>query len=317
MYPPLPPLSARSPPDTSSLSLQLNQQLFQQQLQQQQFEFEQRQRLSRLGESSWGMAHVAANCNLHNNAQRLMEDPALSMGFRLPDMRLRDVQPPLRSISGRMDLDSHFDIGRTMLDSSAPPLRLLRQQQGLPFSVPLQQSFNISTAPAAANFAFTDDRMLHGQRSLGQQNVDATSIKDHLRAALDAVEVPLPSMLGSVVPSSMSAISPLQGDSANTNRAQSSAAPASTVFPAIMACPTDGALMSEHQSFLRLQIHFFRAKEADINAPVRGRNRPVQFNQIGIRCRYCAHVPASQRRNGSTYFPASTLGLCVDSPCYI
>jgi hypothetical protein len=311
-YPPLPPPPARSSSDRSSQPLQLDQQLLQQQLQQQQFEFAQRQQLSRLDVSSRG---VAADRNLSfslydNNAQRSMEDSALSMGFRFPEMRLRDVQPPLPSIGGDMDLNSYLDRGQAMVERSL-------RHQGFSFPMPLQQSLSMSTEPATTNFAPTDDRTLYRQRTLDQQSAEATNINYHLHAALSAVEVPLPNMFVSVPPSTMSATSPQQREFTAGNVAHFSASPASTVFPAVMACPSDGALMSEHQSFLRLQIEFFRATDEDINAPVRGRNRPVQHNQIGIRCRHCAHVPANQRRNGSSYFPASTLGLCVDLPCCI
>jgi hypothetical protein len=80
-------------------------------------------------------------------------------------------------------------------------------------------------------------------------------------------------------------------------------------LPAILALPEDHVKLSTHQVFLRHQIEAFRASEEDISTHTRGRNKPVALGQIGIRCRHCAHVPVGKRQKGSTYFPATVLGL--------
>jgi hypothetical protein len=81
-------------------------------------------------------------------------------------------------------------------------------------------------------------------------------------------------------------------------------------LPAIFADPVqDEAALSGHQAFLRLQIEVFEATIEDVSAHVRGRNKRVELNQVGIRCRHCAHVWPSHRQKGSVYFPASILGL--------
>ena len=80
-------------------------------------------------------------------------------------------------------------------------------------------------------------------------------------------------------------------------------------FQFCLAQPDDRDVLSEHQQFLRLQIEVFEASESDVRTHVRGRNKPIVLGQVGIRCRHCAHLLPSRRQKGSTYFPASTIGL--------
>lgn len=77
----------------------------------------------------------------------------------------------------------------------------------------------------------------------------------------------------------------------------------------VLASPSDATVLSEHQSFLRLQIEAFSATADDVFTHTRGRNKRVNLGQAGIRCRHCAHVPVRDRLKGSTYYPSSTLGF--------
>ena len=80
-------------------------------------------------------------------------------------------------------------------------------------------------------------------------------------------------------------------------------------LPVILCLSDDSLKLSEHQVLLRQQIQVFRATQHDISTHTRGRNKPILINQVGIRCRHCAHLPISKRQRGSAYFPASTIGL--------
>jgi hypothetical protein len=77
--------------------------------------------------------------------------------------------------------------------------------------------------------------------------------------------------------------------------------------PHPLAHENDHLVLSQHQIFLRQQIEIFCATEADTQMRARGRNKRITIGQVGIRCRYCAHVPCRQK--GSLYYPSSTLGL--------
>jgi hypothetical protein len=79
--------------------------------------------------------------------------------------------------------------------------------------------------------------------------------------------------------------------------------------PVILALPEDNLKLSTHQVLLRHQIEAFRATEQDMSTHMRGRNKPILQNQIGIRCRHCSHLPVGRRQKGATYFPNATLGL--------
>jgi len=80
-------------------------------------------------------------------------------------------------------------------------------------------------------------------------------------------------------------------------------------LPKILERPEDPSRLSCHQIHLRKQIEAFEATDDDCNTHTRGRNKPIMLGQVGIRCRHCAHLPVAQRKKGSTYFPANTLGL--------
>jgi hypothetical protein len=79
---------------------------------------------------------------------------------------------------------------------------------------------------------------------------------------------------------------------------------------AILARPCDAASgLSNHQILLRSQIQVFQATLDDVKTHTRGRNKSIALGQVGIRCRYCAHLPAARRQKGAVYFPASVFGL--------
>jgi hypothetical protein len=80
-------------------------------------------------------------------------------------------------------------------------------------------------------------------------------------------------------------------------------------LPCILAQPEDNLKLSEHQVQLRHQIEAFQATDDDISTHTRGRNKPIVLGQVGIRCRHCSHMPVCRRKKGSTYFPATLLGL--------
>jgi hypothetical protein len=59
--------------------------------------------------------------------------------------------------------------------------------------------------------------------------------------------------------------------------------------------PSDTYQLTKFQVFLRLHIEAFAASPLD-----------VHLNQVGIRCRHCAHVPINERVRGAVYFPSTT-----------
>jgi hypothetical protein len=67
--------------------------------------------------------------------------------------------------------------------------------------------------------------------------------------------------------------------------------------------------MSKYQAWLRAQIEVYQATADDAATHTRGRNKVIQLNQVGIRCRYCTHRPVSQCEKGAVYFPTSVYGL--------
>jgi hypothetical protein len=80
-------------------------------------------------------------------------------------------------------------------------------------------------------------------------------------------------------------------------------------LPAALSRSTDGVVLSKFQVFMRLHIEAFAATSDDVSSRIRGRYKQVRLNQVGIRCRHCAHVPTSKRLKGAVYFPSSTMGF--------
>lgn len=80
-------------------------------------------------------------------------------------------------------------------------------------------------------------------------------------------------------------------------------------LPFPLALSDDVSSLSHTQVLLRLHIEVFQATENDANTHARGRNKPVNVGQVGIRCKHCKHRPIHQRQKGSTYFPNSLMGI--------
>jgi len=80
-------------------------------------------------------------------------------------------------------------------------------------------------------------------------------------------------------------------------------------LPTLLVVPMDHMQLSSHQTLLRYQIEVFQAGEEDTSTHTRGRNKPVQLGQIGIRCRHCKVLPVSRRKRGSVYFPRAVEGF--------
>lgn len=76
-----------------------------------------------------------------------------------------------------------------------------------------------------------------------------------------------------------------------------------------LSLSTDRSNLSEYQCLIREQICLFAATQADIDSSAQGRNRPIVLQQVGIRCRHCASLPASRRSRGAVYYPAKLSGL--------
>jgi hypothetical protein len=80
-------------------------------------------------------------------------------------------------------------------------------------------------------------------------------------------------------------------------------------LPQILSSRSDVIQLTKFQVFLRLHIEAFAASPIDVAVRTRGRNKAVVLNQVGIRCRHCAHVPINERVRGSVYFPSTTMGF--------
>lgn len=75
---------------------------------------------------------------------------------------------------------------------------------------------------------------------------------------------------------------------------------------ALLAQPQDkDRLKSPLHTFVRKQIEVFAATESDLNQPAPGRKRPIQLQQIGLRCIHCKNIPSRERVKRAVAYPSS------------
>jgi len=77
-----------------------------------------------------------------------------------------------------------------------------------------------------------------------------------------------------------------------------------------LGLPEDKYWLSELQVYLRSNFaEAFGATEADIAAPMHGRNKPIALGQVGIRCMHCRNDPPSERGQQATSYPSLISGI--------
>jgi len=77
----------------------------------------------------------------------------------------------------------------------------------------------------------------------------------------------------------------------------------------IMAMKCDRDYLSEYQCLVREQIEIFEACKEEVESRDRGRNSAIVLGQVGIRCKYCARLPARLRPRGASYYTSTLSGL--------
>ena len=77
-----------------------------------------------------------------------------------------------------------------------------------------------------------------------------------------------------------------------------------------LGLPEDKFWLSELQVYLRCNFaEAFGATEADIAAPMHGRNKPIALGQVGIRCKHCRNDPPTERGQQATSYPSLISGI--------
>ena len=71
-----------------------------------------------------------------------------------------------------------------------------------------------------------------------------------------------------------------------------------------LSMPDDFHWLSEYLCFMRAQcLEVFEATQADVTS--RKKSKKVRKGQVGIRCRFCAHISYERRVGRSSSFPSS------------
>jgi hypothetical protein len=83
-------------------------------------------------------------------------------------------------------------------------------------------------------------------------------------------------------------------------------------IPVQMALPDDKYWLSDIQCYVRQHCtELFAATTTDaISRKCTGRSRGVDVGQVGVRCRFCCHLPMPSRAPNAVSFPTRVSGLC-------
>eukprot|EP00536_Pseudo-nitzschia_multiseries_P014022 jgi/Psemu1/213554/e_gw1.648.3.1 len=71
----------------------------------------------------------------------------------------------------------------------------------------------------------------------------------------------------------------------------------------------DSNCLTAYQCFLRKQIELFEVGHDEMRGTAQGRNTPLQYGQVGIRCRHCAHLTKAARPRGGVYYSRTIDGV--------
>ena len=76
--------------------------------------------------------------------------------------------------------------------------------------------------------------------------------------------------------------------------------------PIPLGLPADKDWLTPLHCFVRLNcVEVFTATEADVSIPTKGKRKPIQIGQVGIRCPHCHNSDSGlkSRERGSVYYP--------------
>lgn len=84
--------------------------------------------------------------------------------------------------------------------------------------------------------------------------------------------------------------------------------------PIPLGLPADKDWLTPLHCFVRLHcVEVFTATKADVAIPTKGKRKPIQIGQVGIRCPHChnSESGALSRERGSVYYPTRYVYCCL------
>lgn len=82
-----------------------------------------------------------------------------------------------------------------------------------------------------------------------------------------------------------------------------------TSIPRPLYLDHDSNCLTAYQCFLRKQIELFEVGHDEMTGTAQGRNTPLHYGQVGIRCRHCSHLPKATRARGGVYYSRTIDGV--------
>ncbi|KAL3939790.1 MAG: hypothetical protein SGBAC_005543 [Bacillariaceae sp.] len=83
----------------------------------------------------------------------------------------------------------------------------------------------------------------------------------------------------------------------------------SAAISSIVYSDCDKNVLSEYQCLVRQQLEFFESSNEDTRWSSQGRIKDIALAQVGIRCKWCSHLPTQCRSPGAVYYSATVDGL--------
>lgn len=217
------------------------------------------------------------------------------------------VQANLAAPGASAELLNLYQLNLLQLMNSQPTL--LAQQggpnPGFPPTMPPQQALNPFLVGNPYN------RALYQQAAL-PSNMPPTDLQRQLAAGLvpGAASLPPTGIMGADAAALgfprgiTAALASLPGFRPTSYRQ-----PVKATEGPVLYLTSDDEILSENQLLLRKQIELFAADENDVNAITPGRRKPITLGQVGIRCKYCTHIPIHHRTKGAVYYPSKLKGI--------
>lgn len=83
----------------------------------------------------------------------------------------------------------------------------------------------------------------------------------------------------------------------------------SATISSVVYSDCDKNVLSEYQCLVRQQLEFFESSNEDTRWSSQGRIKDIALAQVGIRCKWCSHLPTQCRSPGAVYYSATVDGL--------
>jgi hypothetical protein len=71
----------------------------------------------------------------------------------------------------------------------------------------------------------------------------------------------------------------------------------------------DEGRLTPYQCSARKHLEYFEADHSKVEEGAQGRNKAIVLGQVGIRCRFCAHLKRKEKAPAAAFYPSKLSGI--------